>query len=140
MEEITHLAWNNQVQHILATSSTTSYTVIWDLKNKREVMNLSYAGPSGPMVGGYGVTNMTTSLGTGGRRSITAVAWNPDMVGCYLKCFAIVPFFPFPNVTNVIIFKNRKATQIMTASEDDSNPVILIWDLRNAHAPEKVLS
>ncbi|CAG8512888.1 4039_t:CDS:2 [Diversispora eburnea] len=100
MEEITHLAWNNQVQHILATSSTTSYTVIWDLKNKREVMHLSYAGPS--------VSNVTTNIG---RRSITAVAWNPDM-----------------------------ATQIITASEDDSNPVIAIWDLRNAHAPEKILT
>ena len=26
----------------------------------------------------------------------------------------------------------------MTASEDDSSPVIMVWDLRNARAPEKV--
>ena len=26
----------------------------------------------------------------------------------------------------------------MTASEDDSSPIIMIWDLRNARAPEKV--
>lgn len=31
-----------------------------------------------------------------------------------------------------------KATQIITASEDDTNPVIIMWDVRNAHAPEKV--
>lgn len=31
-----------------------------------------------------------------------------------------------------------KATQIITASEDDINPVIVMWDVRNAHAPEKV--
>ncbi|KAK9695277.1 protein transport protein S31, partial [Basidiobolus ranarum] len=47
----------------------------------------------------------------GGRGGITAVAWNPD-----------------------------NATQLVTASEDDNNPVILMWDLRNAHAPEKILS
>ena len=26
----------------------------------------------------------------------------------------------------------------MTASEDDSSPIIMVWDLRNARAPEKV--
>ena len=28
----------------------------------------------------------------------------------------------------------------MTASEDDSNPVILMWDLRNAHAADRVIT
>ena len=27
----------------------------------------------------------------------------------------------------------------MTASEDDSSPIIMVWDLRNARAPEKVV-
>ncbi|RKP26201.1 WD40-repeat-containing domain protein, partial [Syncephalis pseudoplumigaleata] len=48
--------------------------------------------------------------GLSGRRGVTAVAWNPD-----------------------------GATQLVTASEDDGNPVILTWDLRNARAPEKIL-
>jgi hypothetical protein len=26
----------------------------------------------------------------------------------------------------------------VTASEDDSSPIIMVWDLRNARAPEKV--
>ncbi|KAK9729369.1 protein transport protein S31 [Basidiobolus ranarum] len=101
LDDITCLSWNNQVQHILATSSTTGYTVVWDLKNRREVMHLAYPGTSMPNMGGFG----------GGRRGITAVAWNPD-----------------------------NATQLVTASEDDSNPIIMMWDLRNAHAPEKILS
>lgn len=29
---------------------------------------------------------------------------------------------------------------MVTASDDDANPVILMWDLRNASAPEKTLS
>ena len=45
------------------------------------------------------------------RRGLTAIAWHPD-----------------------------NATQVITASEDDMNPVIYVWDLRNAHAPEKVFS
>ncbi|CAG8581830.1 14518_t:CDS:10 [Ambispora leptoticha] len=113
LEEITYLAWNNQVQHILATSSTTGYTVIWDLKNKREVMHLSYSGPTANIGTPYGMgtLNVAGALGGGGRRGTTSVAWNPDV-----------------------------ATQLITASEDDNNPVIVMWDLRNAHAPEKVLT
>jgi hypothetical protein len=33
----------------------------------------------------------------------------------------------------------RQATRLVTASEDDTSPVIMVWDLRNARAPEKVL-
>ncbi|KAI8575647.1 hypothetical protein K450DRAFT_260843 [Umbelopsis ramanniana AG] len=45
------------------------------------------------------------------RGGISSIAWSPDV-----------------------------ATQIVTASEDDSNPVIAMWDLRNAHAPVKTLT
>lgn len=31
-----------------------------------------------------------------------------------------------------------KATRLVTASEDDTSPIIMVWDLRNARAPEKV--
>jgi hypothetical protein len=27
---------------------------------------------------------------------------------------------------------------VITASEDDSSPIVMVWDLRNARAPEKV--
>ncbi|KAI8607431.1 WD40-repeat-containing domain protein, partial [Chytriomyces sp. MP71] len=47
----------------------------------------------------------------GGRKQISSISWNPD-----------------------------SPTQIVTASDDDANPVILVWDLRNSRAPEKVLS
>ncbi|KAJ3252470.1 protein transport protein S31 [Boothiomyces macroporosus] len=46
-----------------------------------------------------------------GRKPITAISWNPDI-----------------------------PTQLLTCSDDDANPVILMWDLRNASAPEKTLS
>ncbi|GBB98444.1 hypothetical protein RclHR1_03230002 [Rhizophagus clarus] len=111
LENITHLAWNNQVQHILATSSNTGSTVIWDLRSKKHVMDLSFVGSA--VAGGYsmGNMNMAPGMSTGVRRGTTAVAWSPD-----------------------------NATQIITASEDDINPVIVMWDVRNAHAPEKILT
>lgn len=31
-----------------------------------------------------------------------------------------------------------QATRLVTSSEDDTSPVIMVWDLRNARAPEKV--
>lgn len=70
LEEISHLAWNNQVQHILATSSNTGHTVVWDLKFKREVTTLSYSAPDS-------VVGLSSGVG---RRGATAVAWNPDLV------------------------------------------------------------
>ncbi|KAF9386751.1 protein transport protein S31 [Mortierella sp. AD011] len=61
----------------------------------------------GASVGGMGSMGNLGQMGAS-RRGITAIAWNPDV-----------------------------ATQIITATEDDNNPVILVWDLRYAHAPEK---
>ena len=80
LENITHLAWNNQVQHILATSSNTGSTVIWDLRSKKYVMDLSLVGST--VAGGYGMgnMNMASGMGTGVRRGTTAVSWSPDNV------------------------------------------------------------
>ncbi|KAF3933347.1 hypothetical protein ABW19_dt0203314 [Dactylella cylindrospora] len=51
------------------------------------------------------------SLSHLGRKEISAVAWHPD-----------------------------NATKLLTALPDSSNPVIMLWDLRNANAPEKTLT
>lgn len=45
-----------------------------------------------------------------GRKPVSAIAWDPV-----------------------------KTTRLITAVPDDTDPVILVWDLRNANAPEKVL-
>ncbi|KAF9331590.1 protein transport protein S31 [Podila minutissima] len=63
----------------------------------------------GASVSGMGSMNNLAQMGAPSRRGITAIAWNPDV-----------------------------ATQIITATEDDNSPVILVWDLRYAHAPEKL--
>ncbi|KAJ1827278.1 protein transport protein S31 [Coemansia sp. RSA 2599] len=97
IDSVTDLAWNNQVQHILATASNTGALVVWDLKSRREVIALSSPGAIG-------------SAATG-RAGISACAWNP-----------------------------ASATQLVTASSDDNNPTIMLWDLRNANAPSQVFT
>ncbi|OCF33792.1 protein transporter SEC31 [Kwoniella heveanensis BCC8398] len=34
----------------------------------------------------------------------------------------------------------ESATRLITSSEDDESPIIMLWDLRNTRAPEKILS
>ena len=55
--------------HILSTSSTSGYTVVWDLRNRKEIMTLA-----GPGAGALG----------GGRRGIASIAWHPDVVSIYV--------------------------------------------------------
>ncbi|KAJ7598386.1 hypothetical protein C8J56DRAFT_1157604 [Mycena floridula] len=105
LEEITSLAWNQQVQSVLAGASSTGYTVVYDLRGKREVVALAYGGGAGTLAG------QTSGSGLGGRRGMSDIAWHPD-----------------------------NATRLVTASEDDSSPIIMMWDLRNSRAPEKILT
>lgn len=111
LDEITSLSWNGEVAHILATSSSSGYTVVWDLKNKKELTALAYGGGAGTSGGGLGVNGMGGALAAGGRRGMGAVCWHPE-----------------------------QATRLATASDDDSSPIIMLWDLRNARAPEKILT
>lgn len=91
MDEITCVSWNNSVSHILASTGNGGYTSIWDLKAKKELLHLSYSGPSG-------------------RANFSYVAWHPT-----------------------------QSTKLITASDNDTCPLILSWDLRNSNAPEKIL-
>ncbi|KAJ1922193.1 protein transport protein S31 [Mycoemilia scoparia] len=108
LEKITDLAWNNQVQHILATSSNSGASVVWDLRNRREIIALVYNAGMG--MNSMGMGQMGGMMMGGNRLGISSISWNPD-----------------------------NATQLATASEDDNNPVVMMWDLRNANAPSAVL-
>ncbi|KAF2200524.1 hypothetical protein GQ43DRAFT_441491 [Delitschia confertaspora ATCC 74209] len=82
------LDWNKKVAHILATGSSGGFVTVWDVRGKKE--------------------NLT--LNNYGRKSVSAVAWDPD-----------VP------------------TRLITAIPTDQDPLVLVWDLRNSNAPEKTL-
>ncbi|BGP12140.1 hypothetical protein JCM10213_004705 [Rhodosporidiobolus nylandii] len=119
LDSITSLAWNPSVVHILASSSNTGSTVVWDLKSKREITALSYAG-GGPTGlgpggfgggGGFGFGAQQGGGGLGGLGGTSVVKWHPE-----------------------------NPTKLITASEDDHAPLICVWDLRNWKEPERVLT
>ncbi|KAJ2849576.1 protein transport protein S31 [Coemansia brasiliensis] len=63
IENVTDLAWNNQVQHILVTASNTGALVVWDLRQHREIMVLNSSG---------------NAIGASqSRAGASAVVWNP---------------------------------------------------------------
>ena len=101
------------MQHVLVSSSSTGYIVIWDLRNKREVVALAYGG-----AGQVGI------IGGGGRRGISDFAWHPSNVSC-VRCVPV----PHPSHPNRL--------RLVTSPKGD-NSAVVVWDLRNAQVPEKV--
>ena len=93
LDEITSVAWNNHVQYVLAASSSTGYTVVWDLRGKREVAGLVYGGGTGTLSGPPGYP--TGGMAVGGRRGMSDVAWHPDNVRTAFFLLSIVRSTPF---------------------------------------------
>lgn len=110
LDSITSLAWNPSVVHILASSSNTGHTVVWDLKSKREITALSFAsggatglGPGGFGAGGggaggagglgaagFGGASGAGGAGVGGLGGHSAVKWHPENVRTALSpCFEV---------------------------------------------------
>lgn len=112
LDEITALQWNPVVPHILSASSSSGYTSVWDLRQKKEVISLAYGGGAAT-----GMTGHSTGMGgfggmqVGNKRGMSDICWQP-----------------------------AHSTRLITASEDDTSPIIMVWDLRNSLAPEKILS
>lgn len=87
MNKVSSLDWNNSVSHIFGTAGDSGYASIWDLKVKREVLQLTY-------------NNLTLS----------SINWHPS-----------------------------QSTKLVTSTDNDSEPLILTWDLRNSSVPEKIM-
>ncbi|CAE8629816.1 unnamed protein product [Polarella glacialis] len=85
--EVLACAWNRIVPHILCSCSNTGTTVVWDLKQKKEV--ISFQDPAN-------------------RLRCSSIAWHPE-----------VP------------------TQLMVCYDDDRQPSMQMWDLRNCQYPFK---
>ena len=85
---------------------------------------MAYGGGAGTLAGQVG---SGSGMAVGGRRRMSDIAWHPDNVS-------------FSFLTYIYFFNEMQATRVVTASEDDSSPTVMVWDLRNARAPEKVRS
>ena len=83
--EVVCLSWNRKVQHIMASASNQGLAVVWDLKNKKEVVTIK---------------------DPGNRTRCSALSWNPEI-----------------------------PTQLLIAYNDDQNPCVQLWDMRNCSYP-----
>jgi len=80
--EITQIAWNTQVPHIVAASSANGSVIVYDTKQRKEWCEIRCE--------------------TNGM-AVTDIAWNPT-----------------------------EGLHIITASGNDRNPVLKLWDLRSS--------
>jgi protein transport protein SEC31 len=77
----------------------------------RKVPHILATGSVGGFVTVWDLKTKKASLNlNNNRRAVGAIAWDPN-----------------------------NATKLLTATPDDSNPAILLWDLRNSNAPERTL-
>lgn len=82
MAEITSVAWNTQVSHIVASSAGDGSVVVWDLKSQKPWCELRSESPG---------------------QAVTDLCWNPS-----------------------------QGLHLLTASGDDRNPTLKVWDLRTS--------
>ncbi|KAK6359361.1 protein transport protein S31 [Orbilia brochopaga] len=129
------LQFNPFKEELLLTAGVKGEIYVWDLNNtanpfllgnraqraddfssvdwNKKIPHILLSGGKNGLVTVWDVKQKKESLTLShlGRKEVSAVAWHPE-----------------------------NATKLLTALPDDSNPVIMVWDLRNANAPEKILT
>ncbi|KAK6528381.1 hypothetical protein TWF281_009622 [Arthrobotrys megalospora] len=129
------LQFNPFKEELLLTAGVQGEIYVWDLNNtanpfllgtraqraddfssvdwNKKIPHILLSGGRNGLVTVWDVKQKKESLTLShlGRKEVSAVAWHPE-----------------------------NATKLLTALPDDSNPVIMVWDLRNANAPEKTLT
>ncbi|TVY13845.1 Protein transport protein SEC31 [Lachnellula arida] len=131
---IKSLQFNPLKPQILATAGTKGELFIYDINDisnpfrlgtaaaraddlecvawNRKVPHILATGGSGGFVTVWDLKTKKASLTlNNNRKAVGAIAWDPN-----------------------------NATKLLTATPDDSSPVILLWDLRNSNAPERTLA
>ncbi|KAF8242994.1 WD40 repeat-like protein, partial [Wilcoxina mikolae CBS 423.85] len=132
---IKSLQFNPFKPELLATAGAKGELYVWDLNNtdnpfmlgnkvaraddfdcldwNKKVPHILVTGGSGGFLTVWDVKTKKESLTLNNlnRKAVSAVAWHPE-----------------------------QQTKLITAIPDDTNPVILMWDLRNSHAPERTLT
>lgn len=86
LDEITSVQWNPSVAHILAASSSSGYTSVWDLRQKREVLSLAYGGGAATGMQGAGRGMGFGNMQVGSKRGMSSVVWHPNNVSFNKRC------------------------------------------------------
>ncbi|CAP70842.1 uncharacterized protein PODANS_3_9000 [Podospora anserina S mat+] len=126
------LQFNPLRPHVLATAGSKGELFIWDVNDtstafrlgtaaaqdiecvawNRKVSNILAAGSAGGFVSVWDLKTkkLSLTLTPRDRKPVSAIAWDPN-----------------------------NSTSLLTATSDDTSPVISLWNLRNSQVPEKTL-
>ncbi|CCH61756.1 hypothetical protein TBLA_0F02140 [Henningerozyma blattae CBS 6284] len=143
---VTTVNFNAKQENVLASGSKNGEIFIWDLNKCIDQSNDSYS----PLTPGMAMTPV---------EEITSLAWNQSLSHVFasagntsyasiwdLKAKKEVIHLSYTSPSSslkpqlsVVEWHPENSTRVATASNSDNEPIILIWDLRNANTPLQIL-
>lgn len=136
------LSFNQPQPNLIATGSVNAEIFVWDLKSPTkpytpgsrsqhldEISSLAWNGQV-PYVLATASTNGSTTVWDLRHKREIAVLRNSTAGASMSSARSI----------SSLAWHPLSPTRIATATEDDMNPGIVLWDLRNSRAPEAILS
>lgn len=131
------LEFNHHQSHLLATAGAKGEIFVWDLNKIQSPYSPGTQSSRHDEIEAVAWNrNIAHILATGGNTGFTSV-WD-------LKNKREVLHLHYSGASgrkavSSVVWHPSNSTKVLTASVDDASPVILLWDLRNANAPERIL-
>ncbi|CAI5757311.1 unnamed protein product [Candida verbasci] len=133
------LQFNPIQNHVLVTGGSNGQIFIWDCKSFNDPFNPGQAmTPMDEITSvswNNSVSHILASTGNGGYTSVWDLKAKREVLHLsYTSSNGNRANFSY------VAWHPTKSTKLITASDNDSCPVILTWDLRNSNAPEQILN
>ncbi|KAH8826241.1 SEC31B protein [Flagelloscypha sp. PMI_526] len=143
------LDWNGIQTNLVASGGINGEVFIWDLKDPTkpytptpgsrstkldDITSIGWNKVVPYVLGGSSNTGNTVVWDLRGKREVVSLAYGSTPSG------GGGGFSGGRRGTSDLAWSPDNATKVVTASESDENPVVAVWDLRNARAPEKILT
>ncbi|KAG9056927.1 protein transport protein S31 [Serendipita sp. 407] len=136
------LDFNPIAKNLLASGATNGQIFVWDLKDLTspyspggrssrldEITALSWNSGVQQILATSSSTGFTVVWDLRGKREVVALSYSAGGG----------PMQSSRRGQSAVAWHPSNSTRLITASEDDASPIIMLWDLRNARAPEKTL-
>ncbi|ODQ66157.1 hypothetical protein NADFUDRAFT_83005 [Nadsonia fulvescens var. elongata DSM 6958] len=137
------LQFNPLQNHLFASAGTKGEIFVWDLNKIGNPFTPGNPSSRLDEIDAVAWNNSVAHImATGGNTGFTSV-WDlknkREVLHLHYSGSGSGPGLGRKGVSSVVWHPDN-STKLMTASSDDASPVILIWDLRNANAPEQILT
>ncbi|EJD54689.1 hypothetical protein AURDEDRAFT_110220 [Auricularia subglabra TFB-10046 SS5] len=145
------LDFNSLQSNLLATGAVSGEVYIWDLKDPSkpyspgarsskldEITSLAWNAQVAHILATSSSSGYTVVWDLRGKREVVALTYAGG-AGTVGHVSAVGGALGAKRGMSDVCWHPDNATRLVTSSEDDTSPVIMVWDLRNARAPEKLL-